>query len=531
MIKKLPCKTGNMLDISAKKAKTYYYSVQAQSGKLLSKLVKANKLTLEKTTVVKQETVVINAQKVTPPIVEPVKIAVTQPVASVVSPQPSYGGGGGGGGSSPQPAPAQVAQPVVVAPVVLVVPIQNIEPTSTIPTTTPETNTPPVVVIPPVIITEKTICSSSSQSIVLIVDPDFSNTIQTKLTQYENDLCKEYNVIEKTEKFNSPLALRSYLQDLYGKTQLVGAVFIGDYPHAYQWITLNSANPNIASMSEEALSLQYYEDLDGSFKKSENYKSLGNYEYSFDIHDGEVDWEIWVGVLPYYKGDVTATAEALNRFFDKDHVYKTSGSGIPRAFAQINEHMTFDPTDDSSFTQLLQTYRTNIYSWTPFSDSFASRFYVNGNVPEDNSIDTGYKDLTIGVADFTSIAAHGFYGGSGKTDISWVEKNSIQTIFYWNDACAIGNLDVKDNFLTSVLYKTNSEVLVAKGATNNSGGMGSNTNGFYAHNIATSLTAGKSIGQAVLDHVNVPLAYPYDQDREFLFTTFILLGDPTLKLR
>jgi hypothetical protein len=74
-------------------------------------------------------------------------------------------------------------------------------------------------------------------------------------------------------------------------------------------------------------------------------------------------------------------------------------------------------------------------------------------------------------------------------------------------------------------------VLVAKGTTNNSGGMGNNRNGFYGRNVATALSQGDGFGAAIRSHVNVPLIYPWNEDREFHFATSVVLGDPTLKLR
>jgi hypothetical protein len=129
------------------------------------------------------------------------------------------------------------------------------------------------------------------------------------------------------------------------------------------------------------------------------------------------------------------------------------------------------------------------------------------------------------------VGTHGTWRSSGKLDLAWAEKNPIRTVFYWNNACAVGDLDHPDNFLTAVLYNPKSMVLVAKGTTNNSGGMGTNKNGFFGHNIATTMSEDKSFGQAILDHVNVPLLEPWDKDRELHFATSVILGDPTLRLR
>jgi hypothetical protein len=73
-------------------------------------------------------------------------------------------------------------------------------------------------------------------------------------------------------------------------------------------------------------------------------------------------------------------------------------------------------------------------------------------------------------------------------------------------------------------------VLVAKGTTNDSGGMGNNTNGYFGANVATALSQQLSLGEAILSHVNVPLVKPWADSREFQIATTSVLGDPSLRL-
>ena len=80
-----------------------------------------------------------------------------------------------------------------------------------------------------------------------------------------------------------------------------------------------------------------------------------------------------------------------------------------------------------------------------------------------------------------------------------------------------------------MLYSQTSDVLIAKGTTNNSGGMGTNSNGFFGHNIATSLADTETFGDAIIGHVNVPLIAPWSSNREFHFGSVVVLGDPTLR--
>jgi hypothetical protein len=374
-------------------------------------------------------------------------------------------------------------------------------------------------------------CTGGARTVVLMVDADLNAGIRAGLDQFEKDICADgYSVLERRADFGTPPELRSYLSSLWARPnrQLVGAFLIGNLPHAYQWVTLTSSNPSIPSSSEEVISFQYYADLDGGFGKSAGYTSAGGHTYSYDIHTGNVGWEIWVGVLPMYGGNTTRTIEALRRFFIKDHAYRTGGSTIPRAFLEVVEHFT--ATTAAQSAQIMNDLKTGQYAWTPFSTSPGARIYFD-SPPAGLSVAQGYADLAAGVADFTDVDAHGYWGASGQLTIAKVESTPVKTVFFWSNGCAVGDLDHAENFLTSVLYSPTSTVLVAKGTTNNSGGLGNNSNGFFGHNVATSMSVGKSFGQATLDHVNVPLIAPWSTSREFHFGTGVVLGDPTLRLR
>ena len=378
---------------------------------------------------------------------------------------------------------------------------------------------------------EVKVCAGGDPTVVLLVQPSLLSGIRSGLSQFEADLCADgYTVFEKQSTFATPPEVRAYLADLYTRTQthLTGAILVGDLPHAYQWITTASANPSIPPMSEEVISFQYYADLDGVFRASPGYASPAGHPYSFDSHTGDVDWEIWIGAMPLYRGDLASTAEAINRYLAKNHAYRVGSGGLPRAFLQVSEHFTASTA--AEHTQVLGWLRSGQYAWTPFSEAPTARLYFDSPTAG-LSIQQGYADLSAGVADFTVVDAHGTWQASGDLSTSWVESNPVKTAFFWSNGCAVGNLDYPENFLTSVLYSRTSTVVVAKGTTNNSGGMGTNEDGFFGHNIATALSQGESFGQAILDHVNVPLIYPWSLDRELHFATSVVLGDPTLRLR
>lgn len=376
---------------------------------------------------------------------------------------------------------------------------------------------------------DATICGGNPSFVVLLVDPNLIESIRSGLSQFETDLCNEgYSVIESAVSYGSPPEVRSYLANLYDRTDhlLEGVIFIGDIPHAYQLVTVASANPNIAATNEEVISFQYYSDLDGTFSVSPHYVSAGNHEYSYDIHDGDVNWEIWTGILPYYKGSHSETVTVLNRYFTKNHAYRTSEYDIPHAFLEINELNS--ATSQTEQDNLLAMMKNGSFAWMPFSNSPDAHLYLNGPTM---SVKDGYQDLIAGVADITVADAHGWSGGSGLIDIAWVETNPINTVVFWSTGCSTGDIDKMDNFVTSMVYSQTSMVLLGEGTTNNSGGMGTNENGFFGKNIATALSQGKNFGQAIIGHVNIPLIFPWLESREFHFATVILVGDPTIKIR
>jgi hypothetical protein len=378
---------------------------------------------------------------------------------------------------------------------------------------------------------ERKVVDGGEQCVVLFVNAGLADKVRPGLNQFSKDLGKDgYTVYEKVSRFTTPPEVRSYLADLYKRTdkKLAGAILIGDHPRAYQFVTLKSANPKIPSKSEEVISFQYYADLDGIFEATSAYRSPGKHRFSYDVHRGEMNSEIWIGVLPAYKGNLNLTAKAVNGYFTKNHAYRGGKYQLPRAFLQVTEH--HKATDSEQHTRILEAMQKGQYAWTPFSNGEGARLYFDS--PKGKlTVDKGYADLSSGVADFAVVDAHGSWRSSGKLDIAWVERNPIRTVFYWNNGCASGNLDHPDNFLTAVLYSPKSMVLVAKGTTNDSGGMGTNKNGFFGHNIAAAMSEGKSFGQAMVDHVNEPLREPWATSREFHFATSVVLGDPTLRLR
>ena len=405
-----------------------------------------------------------------------------------------------------------------------------------LPTPSPAAGTPAATPQPtpsptPQLPRDRTPCDGGSRAVALLVDAALEDRIRAGLDRFEADLCDSgYAVFERTDQWSSPPDVRAYLQSVYEATEhhLEGAMLIGELPLVYQYIYFQSYNPDLPSSWREALTVQYFADLDGVFEASPEHSSPGGHQYSFDVHSGAIEREIWIGLLPLYKGDAAASAEAINRYFDRNHAYRNGEYDLPRAYLEVDEHALATTAEEHE--QVLGWHRSGEYAWTPFSESAGASIYFESPTAG-LSVDQGYQALSDGVADFTVLSAHGTWAASGRIDIEWVESNSVRTVFLVSTACSVGEIDRPETFLASVLYSPTSMVLVAHGTTSESGGIGSNENGFYGHNIATSLTAGESFGDAVLSHVKVPLLWPWSDDRELHFALQIILGDPTLGLR
>lgn len=289
-------------------------------------------------------------------------------------------------------------------------------------------------------------CPSAQWTVETIVNPELGLAINPSLVRFAQDLCADgYEVTETRRSFASPVELRDHLRARRSAlgSRLTGVILVGEAPRAYQYVTMQSSNPNIPSFSEEVISYQFYADLDGSFTASPGYHSPEGRTYSYDQHGGNVDWELWVGVLPIYQGSVSDTEAALVRYFDKNHAYRTGADPLPRAFIQVSEHFT--ATTSAEHENLLTAMRSGTYSWQPFSLESSARIYFN-SPPGGLSVDQGYAALSGGEADFFVGDSHGSPNEHGKLTISWVESNPVKTVFFWSNGCAVGNLDYSANF-------------------------------------------------------------------------------------
>ncbi len=138
---------------------------------------------------------------------------------------------------------------------------------------------------------------TKEKSIVFLVDSEISNEIGDELNVFKSDLeLENYNVILKTSTYNTPEEVREYLKNLYNTTapKLIGAILMGKIPLARQYFRMTYSNPDLSPTNHNGLSTQFFSDLDGNF-----YKNNPEYPESYSDHDGDIESEIWISVLPF----------------------------------------------------------------------------------------------------------------------------------------------------------------------------------------------------------------------------------------
>ncbi len=394
--------------------------------------------------------------------------------------------------------------------------------------TLPESATPPASRIPP------------EGTIALVIDSGIYPEIAASVAQFEADLAGEaYAVIVKESGMSTPEEVRDYLRDTYATASppLEGAILIGDIPKPrYRLFVPAKAGCNVADRGpEEYVSMQFYQDLDGVYSRSDP----GSCDHAgcYDSHTGAVGSEIWVSVLPFLTDDAT-TIDRVNRYFARNHAYRIGADRPMKGFflagigASIDTPQKYD--DQVAFST------SSSYAWTPIASRGNVGVFLDNSLGDPVSYPQaadGFETaLLSGDYDFAEISAHGSptvlgaQGGSIKINPAWVSGHRIRATFVWDLSCSNGDLDVDGNLLTAFVY-SDGDVLLAAGATGDSGGLGTNVNGFFRPNIGQALAAGETVGEAYLGHINAPYEGCNLYQREYFTAPTVFIGDLTLRLQ
>jgi hypothetical protein len=378
-------------------------------------------------------------------------------------------------------------------------------------------------------------------TIVLVVDAAIYPGIAASVAQFKTDLASEaYAAIVRVSTVGTPEAVRDYLKYAYATASppLKGAILIGDIPKPrYRLFVPAKSGCNLADRGpEEYISMEFYQDLDGTYSQGDPSKC--GHTGCYDGHTGAVASEIWVSVLPFLTSD-GITIDTVNEYFARNHAYRMGvdrpkkGLFLADIGGSINTVQTYNDQIASS--------TTGSYAWKPIASRGNVGIFLDNSLGDPARYPQaayGYETaLLTGDYDFADIGAHGSptlfraqQGGSIVITTDWVNSHKIGATFVWDGSCYNGDLDVDENLLTALVY-SDGNVLLAGGATGEYGGLGTNANGFFRPNIGQSLAAGKTFGQAYLDHIDAPFAGCDLYQREYYVAPTIFIGDLTLKLQ
>ena len=158
--------------------------------------------------------------------------------------------------------------------------------------------------------------SSLDKSVLINIDNETFNGIEATIVEFASLLSDEgYKVIIHPITESTPVELRDYIRELYtSESMLTGAIFVGEFPHAFTVAQFPFGR-------SAALSMEFYQDLDGNYSPTE--WSLSQGEYFYMSHYGSVESEIWTSVIPSI--GVPGSEESLSRirnYFERNFAYR-----------------------------------------------------------------------------------------------------------------------------------------------------------------------------------------------------------------
>jgi hypothetical protein len=360
-------------------------------------------------------------------------------------------------------------------------------------------------------------------SIIVALDTTLKVGIGQKLNRFFDDLTKDgYQVVIHDLVETQPIDLRKKIKYYYQEVtpKIEGVIFIGETPIP-------------RAKYSEALSLEYYMDLDGIFTKNGNTAN-----WNIGEHTGNVEIEIWTSILPYYES-IANSINYINDYLDKNHSYRTGALKVEKGF--INPVLGSRIT-----TEALYNYQYKINKEEYYQDLVKRGNFFAGI---DNTLDNDEQFPTSRISyeleimtdqyDVASFGAHGSSSAFGSfdewgsiiIDVDYARTKSIKPLFILDHSCNTANISAYPNLATEFLYNKNNNVLVYAGATAPQRGMGTTRMGDADDYEAELLTKGKSIGIAHFAPMTLPYTGDFRNFREVFSCQQILLGDGTLRLQ
>jgi hypothetical protein len=363
---------------------------------------------------------------------------------------------------------------------------------------------------------------AQEKGLVILVDSNISSGLNKELSTFISDLEKDnYSVTLKVSTFQTPEEVREYLISLYdtSNSTLKGAILMGNIPLAWQYHRFVYTNPDISPTNHHGVTTQFFSDLNGNF-----YKNNPDYPDSYSDHDGDIESEIWVSILPFYTDNENTLSE-IKQYLNKNHEYRIGNYHTEEGFLNISEFYSADT--EVEYDRGI-SFLTGSFSWAPFVEWGNLGLFIYNSIGKPDVNYAYENELQSHKYRFAVLDAHGTQYGNGELSIEDVRLMSIKPIFLWLTGCSSARLSSGVNIATETIYDSLSHVLVVRGLTTNGTGLGYNENGFYGKNIATEMLNGKSLGEAFLLHNNLPPLSP--KSFEMYYAPNIFIGDLSLPL-
>jgi len=356
--------------------------------------------------------------------------------------------------------------------------------------------------------------------IVAIVDSEVYEGIRASLQQYKEDVERSgflLNITETDALANQTKeGVKACLQGFWrsGNQNVSGAWLIGDIPEAWY-----------EAGSRDFPTDVYYMDLNGLWMDTDE-------DGIFDKHSGDSYPEIWVGRLKVstVKGEEVAL---LNRYFEKNHLYRNHLSSIPwwRALLYMDDLGVVQGHDALTPLRYVAPQIVAVTSGAATNaDDYKKRLQD----------EVGYQWLYL--MSHGNASDHTFQIPSKETYYEWdgtVYSSDYETLnprvcFYQLFVCSAGRY-VEEDYLAGAAVFRNDYGLLAIASTSDAYTFP--YNGFYR-----AMSEGEIIGAAFLQWLNNAIAdylrytstdsFPSNTLRgteyEVLLHDTVIIGDPTL---
>ena len=317
----------------------------------------------------------------------------------------------------------------------------------------------------------------------IVVEPGLLARIRPALEQHVADLLAKDKLSAKIVEWTGKnhVDLRSLLQGFYKSSGLEGALLVGNLPAAWFYLTSNKDFPSDL----------FFMEMDGEWKDT-------NADSIYDVHPPMN--------IDLYVSRIMGTADEIQRYFEKNHAYRQTGSTVQKRYFLFV---------DDDWLDCCGPYAANL-PLPAYSD--IARFADRASTTKDSWI----RVLTEG-AEYSWGWIHGWEtgmdfmhnGSPQRFTLDEMKALDLKSVFWHLRNCHIARF-TQTNIAMYVIHTPYG--MVSTGSTL-SGAM-EDSRVFHE-----SLSAGKTWGQAFIDWYN-----QVGKTNDDWNLGQVMMGDPTLRL-